>query len=66
MILKTLFITLAGMAVWKVAKASRAMPRRDQLHSNPRPESRWEDEGGALPQSGAQLGPQPTVVSQSA
>ena len=63
MILKTLFVALAGVAVWKVAKTARAVPHRDQLQ---RSENRWEDEGGALPQSGAQLGPQPTAVSQGA
>ena len=64
MILKTLFVALAGVAVWKFAKAPRAVPYREQLQRKPRSENRWEGEGGALHQSGAQLGPQPTVVSQ--
>ena len=36
------------------------MQAREQLQRKPRSENRWEGEGGALHQSGAQLGPEPT------
>lgn len=63
MILKTVFVALAGVAVWKFANAKR-VARADQPQRALRSENRWEGEGGALHQSGAQLGPQPSVVGQ--
>ena len=66
MILRTAFVALAGYAVWKFATSPRAQQAREQLQHKPRSENRWEGEGGALHQSGAQLGPEPSVVSEPA
>ena len=41
--------------------------RRATLHAKPKPEpvQIWEGEGGALPTTGAQLGPDPQVTSDA-
>ena len=62
MILKTLFIALAGAAAWKMSAGVRARMQHQPAARKPYSENRWEGEGGALRDSGAQLGPEPTVV----
>lgn len=66
MILKTLFVALAGAAVWKLSHSQRLRNQRTDIDRKPRSENRWEGEGGALRESGAQLGPEPSVSANPA
>ena len=61
-----LFKSLLTLAVGGVAARQLAARRQDKLdrerelsQRTPRSENRWEGEGGALHESGAQLGPAP-------
>lgn len=64
MILKTLLVALAGgAALWKLSGSRSLRKERAQPARKPHAENRWEGEGGALRESGAQLGPQPSVIN---
>lgn len=66
MIVKTLLIALAGgAALWKFSNSQR-LRKHAQPERKPHSENRWEGEGGALRESGAQLGPEPSVSSNPA
>lgn len=64
MILKTLLVTLAGgAALWKLSSIQqRQRIQRSKADRKPPAENSWEGEGGALRDSGSQLGPEPSVV----
>lgn len=62
-------IRLLSLAVLALAAgtmyALRKQPRSgEEPHKvKPEPEQRWEGEGGALPATGSQMGPEPTVIT---
>lgn len=64
MSLKSLFVTLAGgAALWKLFTLQQQRVRnvRAVKPAAPAAETLWENEGGALRDTGAQLGPSPAL-----
>lgn len=56
-----LFALTAG-TLWSLSKQLRQTGRQELPKAKPVPEQRWEGEGGALPVTGAQTGPDPAVL----
>jgi hypothetical protein len=56
-----LFALTAG-TLWSLSKQLQQAGRQEVPKSKPMPEQRWEGEGGALPVTGAQTGPDPAVL----
>jgi len=59
-------VSLAALVVatgaWMALRRSpRSTLRREGPRAKPEPVQTWEGEGGALPATGAQMGPDPTV-----
>jgi hypothetical protein len=62
-LLSVAVLALAAGTLYALRKPRRA----DERHTaKPEPEQRWEGEGGALPATGAQMGPEPVVVNPGA
>ena len=61
--LKLLALAAAGYAAWRWSNQSReqAQDRHAATAVKPTQVGTWEGEGGALPVSGAQLGPDPSL-----
>ena len=58
-LLSVAVLALAAGTLYALRKPRRA----DERHTaKPEPEQRWEGEGGALPATGAQMGPEPVAV----
>jgi hypothetical protein len=60
-----LFALTAG-TLWSLGRELQRVRDRDGHRVKPQPVQTWEGEGGALPATGAQLGPEPAAVSQEA
>lgn len=56
-----LFALTAG-TLWSLNRQVRQSGRQEVPKAKPVPEQRWEGEGGALPTTGAQTGPDPAVL----
>ncbi|MBW8829459.1 MAG: hypothetical protein JF606_08520 [Burkholderiales bacterium] len=56
-----LFALGAG-TLWSLSKQMRLSGRQEVPKAKPVPVQRWEGEGGALPMTGAQTGPDPAVL----
>jgi len=56
-----LFGITAG-TLWSLSRQLREGRRQDATKPKPMPVQTWEGEGGALPLTGAQLGPDPAVA----
>ena len=65
--MKLISIALAGLTGATLWELSRQLRRRVQPHEQRKvaPVQTWEGEGGALPTTGAQLGPDPVVPAVS-
>jgi len=62
MLMKTLVaMALGGLATWHLTKQTRLDRERRAAGHKPRDENTWENEGGALHGTGAQLGPDPAL-----
>lgn len=64
--LKTLLpILAAGVAIYQWDKSRRQRNQRaaNTAATQPHDETLWEGEGGALPETGAQLGPEPRAAA---
>lgn len=65
MIIKTLLLAAFGGALWKLGtlhQQRQGARRGITSDRKPHAENLWEGEGGALRESGAQLGPEPKIV----
>jgi len=55
-----LFALTAG-TLWSLKRQLQQQGRRDGSPAGHEPTHTWESEGGALPATGAQMGPDPTI-----
>ena len=60
-----LFGLTAG-TLWSLSKQLRRAGPSEPLKVKPVPVQTWEGEGGALPATGAQMGPDPVVPTSAA
>jgi hypothetical protein len=55
-------LAVAAGTIYALRKSGRS-DGHDPHKIKPEPEQRWEGEGGALPSTGSQMGPDPTVTT---
>jgi len=60
-----LFGLTAG-TLWSLSKQLRRAGGKELVKAKPMPVQTWEGEGGALPATGAQMGPDPVVPASAA
>jgi hypothetical protein len=56
-------VALTAGTLWSLARQLQRRGRFDVPKPKPVQEQTWEGEGGALPATGAQMGPDPAVTS---
>ena len=61
-----LVLGLTAGTLWSLTKQYRRRHAGEPQRHKPVPVQTWEGEGGALPVTGAQLGPDPVVMPTSA
>ncbi|HJV61913.1 MAG TPA: hypothetical protein VJ743_13270 [Albitalea sp.] len=59
-----LFALTAG-TLWSLSRQLQRRGRHDTPRAKPVPVQTWEGEGGALPATGAQMGPDPVVPASN-
>jgi hypothetical protein len=59
-----LFGLTAG-TLWSLSQQLRRGARTERVKAKPVPVQTWEGEGGALPATGAQMGPDPVVPAST-
>jgi hypothetical protein len=59
-----LFGLTAG-TLWSLSRQLRLAARTERVKVKPVPVQTWEGEGGALPATGAQMGPDPVVPASA-
>lgn len=65
MIKRMISLGLVGLTVgtlWSLGKQLRSAGRQEPAKAKPVPVQTWEGEGGALPVTGAQTGPDPAIA----
>ena len=65
MIKRLISLGLFGLTVgtlWSLSKQLQQAGRQELTKVKPEPMQRWEGEGGALPITGAQTGPDPVIA----
>lgn len=65
MIKRMISLGLVGLTVgtlWSLSKQLRLTRRQESTKANPVHVQTWEGEGGALPVTGAQTGPDPAIA----
>jgi hypothetical protein len=65
MIKRMISLGLIGLTVgtlWSLNKQLRQSRRHESAKAKPVPVQTWEGEGGALPVTGAQTGPDPSIA----
>jgi hypothetical protein len=65
MISLALFGLTAG-TLWSLSRQLRQAGRTEPPKAKPVPVQTWEGEGGALPATGAQMGPDPVIPASAA